>query len=344
MSTSMKRRNVLRVFAAVAAAVVVAGCSSGDRRSVESIVSFGDSLSDLGTHRWGAVEAAGGGRYTTNPATLWVEHVANHYDVAITRHRVAGAGTSTQLLGGLGYAEGGARVSQKPGVGGTPSGTPGVSVESDAMPIREQITAHLNLGRIPVSQLILVQGGGNDVFHQLLQWTVALSAGASPAEAQQAAVGAMATAGAELAADVRRLADAGALKVVVLTLADVGRTPFGYAAPEAAPLMTALSDAFNQALVAGLAGAAGVVTVDSNGFFEAVGANPAGFGFVNVTTPGCTFPVPENPASIFCTAATLAAPGAAETYLFADLVHPTAGGHREIARYVIDRIAAAIPR
>ena len=72
------RRHLLQAAAAGSIAALLAAC--GDTRpNVESVVSFGDSLSDLGTFQWGPQAAAGGGRYTTNAGTIWVEQVASAY-------------------------------------------------------------------------------------------------------------------------------------------------------------------------------------------------------------------------------------------------------------------------
>ena len=49
-------------------------------------------------------------------------------------------------------------------------------------------------------------------------------------------------------------------------------------------------------------------------------ANPAAFGFTNVTGVACT-----TASSLICTPSTLVAPNAALTYVFADAVHPTTG-------------------
>ena len=63
-------------------------------------------------------------------------------------------------------------------------------------------------------------------------------------------------------------------------------------------------------------------------------ANPAAYGFANVTTPACgTTP------SLVCTSANLVTPNAASTYLFADGVHPTTAGHAifaQLAESMID--------
>src|SRR6201999_3554757 len=43
------------------------------------VVSFGDSLSDVGTYSSFAGPAFGGGRFTTNPGQIWTELVAEYY-------------------------------------------------------------------------------------------------------------------------------------------------------------------------------------------------------------------------------------------------------------------------
>jgi outer membrane lipase/esterase len=351
MNVQYKRLMRGLAFAAgtAASAILLGSCGGNDTttRTIESVASFGDSLSDLGSYKWGNVEAAGGGRYTTNPGTIWVEQVAAHYGTSISRNRLGGAGVPTPtVFGGYGYAQGGARITQLPGVGGTPSPLgAGIPVESAALPVRDQITAHLTAvgGRIPPTQLILILAGANDVFFQLGVFNAAITPPAgNPANlpaAQAAALSAMQVAGTELATEVKRLIGAGARQIVVVTLPNVADTPFGAAAGVSAQqLLTAMTTTFNGALQAGLLGASGVVTVDINGFIADAKANPVKYGFVNVSTPACTVP-----SSIFCTSATLAAPNADSNYLFADSVHPTAGAHRQFARYVIDRILVATP-
>lgn len=342
------RRHALRSTAALAAVALLASCgSSSDDRNVGSVVSFGDSLSDVGSFRWGNVEAAGGGRYTTNSGLVWAEHVANYFDAPITRNRTGGAGNpSPQFFGGLGYAQGGARVSQLPGVGGNPSPTAGVAVESAALPIRSQITAHLAAysGKVPSSQLVLIWGGANDIFYQLGVFGASVGAGVAPATAQQAAIAAITTAGTELSGEIKRLVAAGATKIVVPDVPDIAPTPFGQSStPEVRQLMSGLVQVFNQALAAGLAGVPGVQRIDNTFFTDAL-ARPAAYGFANITLPACNFPTPQQPSSLYCTLKTLNAPGAEDSFLYADGVHPTSGAHRQFANFVISRINTAIPR
>lgn len=354
MLTTFRRRQALLAAVAASAALLLSACGDDDTPNVETVVSFGDSLSDLGTYQWGAVAAAGGGRYTTNsPGTIWVEEVAKAYGTSITRSRTGGAGNpAPSVSSGTGYAQGGARITQLPGVGSTPSGVTGVPVEAAALPVRDQVTAHLATvgGRIPPSQLILIFAGANDLFFQLgvFQATVANPGCTAPcaAQAQAAAVQAASTAGTELAGEVRRLLTAGADKIVLSDAPNPALTPFGAASgAQAQALMTGLTQAFNAAMTAGLGSdSARVTRVDFNAFVADVNSRPSAYGLVNITTPACTFPTPQEPSSLFCSAATLAAPGAESTYLFADGVHPTTGGHRAFARWLLERVQPVIPR
>ena len=85
-------------LAAALAAVLLASCGGGgdgDQSTAfkyDKLVSFGDSLSDLGTFKVGTIKAladttGGGGRWTTNtPAggEMWTERVASQIAVSTT--------------------------------------------------------------------------------------------------------------------------------------------------------------------------------------------------------------------------------------------------------------------
>jgi len=51
--------------------------SADQRRSFTQVVSFGDSLSDVGTYAY--ARQFGGGAYTTNPGAISVQVIAEHY-------------------------------------------------------------------------------------------------------------------------------------------------------------------------------------------------------------------------------------------------------------------------
>ena len=68
----------------------LAGCGGGSdgnqklRVSYSSLISFGDSLSDVGTYKVGTVAALGGGKYTVNSASdkNWTELIAAQLGVS----------------------------------------------------------------------------------------------------------------------------------------------------------------------------------------------------------------------------------------------------------------------
>ena len=107
-----RRQWHLSVLSAIVGAALLAACGGGDSGpSTTRVVSFGDSLSDLGTYAPAtSLGAPGtspffGGRFTTNThtgytaasnsntATIWVEWVATRLGVAITQAAI-GFGTT----------------------------------------------------------------------------------------------------------------------------------------------------------------------------------------------------------------------------------------------------------
>jgi phospholipase/lecithinase/hemolysin len=314
--------------------------------NVQSIAVFGDSYSDLGSFRWGAVEAAGGGRFTTNPGPVWVETIAAQYGVPLSAHLLGGAGNpDPRVLGGTSYAQGGSRIAALPGVGRTPSGIPGVSVESEALPLSAQVDAHLARGPIPETQLILLQGGTNDVFYEMGTMEYRVSIGVPRDEAMRLARAAIADAADDLVTLARRLADAGATRIVYLSMPDPSLLLFANGQPaDVRESVSALAAVFNAAIDTGLASVPGVLRIDIEPLFRDMLARPEAHGLREVRQPACTAPSPGDPMAIFCTAGTLRSPDAAEAYLFADGVHLTTAGNRVIARQVMERIAQAQPR
>ncbi|MBP7466218.1 MAG: autotransporter domain-containing esterase, partial [Pseudoxanthomonas sp.] len=100
MSTLLPLRSTLAVALAMAALPAMAG-------QFGNTVVFGDSLSDSGHFQImlpPEVRPATG-RFTTNPAWVWAEYVANHY----------GGDGRTDNQGGDNYAQGGSRVTVQNG-------------------------------------------------------------------------------------------------------------------------------------------------------------------------------------------------------------------------------------
>ncbi|NMG00644.1 autotransporter domain-containing protein [Aromatoleum toluolicum] len=267
---------------------------------------FGDSLSDAGS--FAAFVPPGTGRFTTNPGPVWSEDLA----------AALGTEATPAVAGGTNYAMGGARVTSLPGY-------PDADPTRFATPIQSQIAAYLAStgGRADPGALYSVWGGANDLFQALETSTNPLGDIVTAASDQVAAIGALKAAGARY--------------ILVSTLPDVGATPFGASVgPVNAAGITALSSAYNQVLYGGLAAARiQVIPLDTFALLREVGADPARYGFANVTVPAC-----GATPSLLCTAADFVVPGAEQSFLFADGVHPTTAGHRLIADYALGVLRA----
>jgi outer membrane lipase/esterase len=270
---------------------------------------FGDSLSDAGSFK--PVLPPGTGKFTTNPGPVWAEILGQRYGFTITPAN----------QGGTDYAEGGARVTDLPGVPATPpTGT--------ATPVTNQVSNLLAKGPLNSGALYSVWAGGNDLFYQL---GLAQAGLATPVQVQ-ANLGLAAT---QLVQQVARLSAGGAKYIIVWNLPDVGKTPFGVGSGASASI-TQLSSFFNSTLSAGLDSLhIDLIRLNSFQFLDEAIANPAAFGLTNVTTPAC-----GATPSLLCTPSSLVAPNAAQTYLFADGVHPTTAGHQLLADYAGSVIAA----
>ena len=198
---------------AVLAAAVLAGCggaSGGDQTlkvKYTAQVSFGDSLSDVGSYAVGTVLAKGGGKFTINGDNTkinpeltgknWTEHLAAQFGLAAPC--AAETGLEGNALKGLavprvkhagcyGYAMGGSRVTNPVGPNNKATGS---ALGALTVPVVTQIANHLAVsgGKFSGTEAVFVMAGGNDVLFQL----GALQAGATAAgQAAGAAAGAQA--------------------------------------------------------------------------------------------------------------------------------------------------------
>jgi outer membrane lipase/esterase len=287
-----------------------------------AVVSFGDSLSDVGTYA-PATSLAGngtppyfGGKFTTNETSngqpdanalgkIWVENIAASLGIVITPAQV-GFGTSSVLCPAAAvpalassctaYGQGGSRVTDPNGIGHASGAL--------TVPVVTQIANHLaRFGSFKSSDLIFVYAGSNDVFTQFGTFTTTaaqvqadLAAGTITADqanlqlfaAQQAAEAAMKVAAQELVADIKtQILANGGTYVAVMTLSDIADTPFGNSLPaEVRPVLTDLSQVFNLWLRDGLTGQP-VQIIDTFALFKDGYQNPGKFGIVNNTTPAC---------------------------------------------------------
>lgn len=313
MSCNWKRRVLLAL--ASASALLVAACGSGTIESQlqpSRVVAFGDGMSDLGQT---------GSRYTVNDGSVnvWTQDTASRFGVSL----------AATAAGGNSFATGNARVIRKPDAAGN-TATPTVA---------EQIDAFLAAGRIGANDLVIVSGGTADIVAEM----ALVTAGTQTSAQMIANVG---QAGRDLAAQVRRLVQAGGTHVVLSGPYNLGRSPWAAAIGQQS-LLTQASTKFNEELLVALVDqGANVLYVDAALFFNLMEANPTGYDLTNTSNAVCTS-VDPGPGigigngqvnSALCTTATLL-PGADYTrFLFADAVYPTPQGHRKFGQYAFDKI------
>ncbi len=246
---------------------------------------FGDSLSDAGQY---------GARFTTNPGLTSPMYVGQNF----------GFTSTPSFQGGNDFAQGGARVNSPQG--GLPPGTPDLS-------IAQQVNSFIARGPLDPHAIYQIQGGGNDLLTlggQYLQGQI--SQAQLQAGLQQAAI--------DLAAQVGKLQAAGAQYIVLQNLGDAGKTPYAITLGQQAAF-SQLAGLFNSTLNAAISQAnLRVIQFDTFKFQNEVVANPAAYGFVNVTEQVCT-----TASSLQCTPATLKTPNGNLTWFWADTVHPTTG-------------------
>ncbi|MRW86178.1 esterase [Pseudoduganella sp. FT26W] len=199
-------RHTKLALAAMALAVL-AGCGGTDpapgdqtvKVKYSAQVSFGDSLSDVGSYNVGTVAALKGGKFTINGdntainATLtgknWTELMAAQIGVAAPCAAVTGLDgdatkgfsvPATPHAGCYGYAMGGSRVTNPVGPSNKLTGS---ALGALTYPVVTQIANHLKAvgGKFKGDELVLVMAGGNDAFYQLTALSTAATAAGTAA-------------------------------------------------------------------------------------------------------------------------------------------------------------------
>jgi phospholipase/lecithinase/hemolysin len=330
--TASKKQQWLRVkqiAVASAAFAMLAACGGGSDNNNSSsstpaggvklqVVSFGDSLSDVGTYAPVIQSSFGGGRFTTNPGEVWTQKVAEYYGGTLTAAYLGGFGQPLVAAGGLGYAQGGSDVVNAEGEGWAPGNAAATTVPVVTQ-VQNYLSAHTSFNS---NQLVLINGGANDIF-QFADTTGSLAAlGAALQTNFPALVAAgtlpntqagqvqyialylsqlsnpqIAQAAAALAAQINTIVASGATHVVVSTVPDIGNTPLGVAAeaatPGAAALLSGVTAAYNgillKALTAyGLVGSGKVIVADAFTWLDQQLPNYQALGFtVSNTGTAC---------------------------------------------------------
>jgi phospholipase/lecithinase/hemolysin len=335
------------------------------------VVSFGDSLTDAGTYAPATSFAGNGtppfmgGRFTNNSetATVWVENLAKSLGLITTVAEMGFAGTSVKCPAAANpalastctaYAQGGARVTDPNGIGKDGGAL--------TVPMSTQISNHLaRFGGFKSTDLVILFGGNNDVFVQattLSMQAAGIQANAAAGkitadqakglllDAQLAAQGELKKAALALSGYVKdQILAKGAKYVMVWNLPDSSQTPYGSTlSAEGKQTLSTLVDTFNLWLREGLKDQP-VQLVDAHTMFKEVYNNKSKYGIANNTHPACdaakiqviTAGAITDGSSLFCNS-TPNVPfngmrdGAdANTWQFADGVHPTTGGHKVLS-------------
>ena len=289
-------------------------------------VSFGDSLSDVGTFA-PIASAVGGGRFTTNPGQVWTQDVAQYYGDTLSAAFTIGINHQLGAQGGFGYAEGGSTVATPANLNDFLTDVIG-NVE---MPVNQQVSSYLAAhGSFNSSQLVLVWAGANDV----------LRAGSLPGAAPT-----VQTAANTLAQIVGQIVQSGATHVVVVNVPNIGLSPKGLTSADGGANLTQLSQLFNDNLNAALQsnGLQGkVIQIDSYRWVNRIVANFQANGFtVSNTGQACDPAKTPHDTALLCSPATYTAPNADQAYMFADDLHPTTHMHAIFAQFVEQQVASS---
>jgi phospholipase/lecithinase/hemolysin len=246
---------------------------------ISGIVSFGDSLTDTGNLYTATGQPAApyyDGRFSNG--SVWVEYLANQLGVAAP---------TASLLGGTNYAWAGAAT--------------GDGVNADGIPNTGlQISTYLASNTPTASQLFTLWAGANDF----------LAFGQTDPSVPVA----------NIANEITTLANAGAKLVMVPNLPMLGDLPGTNTLPQSdRDALDQLSSSFDSLLhseLGVLRQSLGITIFepDINSFLQSAIANPAQYGFTDVTTSALGDGVLSG-----------------QGYLFWDEIHPTTAGHQLVA-------------
>jgi phospholipase/lecithinase/hemolysin len=292
--------------AAVATAAPVAPTMAAPGAPYSAIYAFGDSLTDSGN-----VSLATFGLVPVSPpyadrsfsnGPVWVQDLAQSLGIPSLQ---------PSLAGGTDFAYGGAETGQTPIHTLNPTDLPSQYAQF--------------VSQVPSPQpgaLYAMWIGSNDVLD-------IANSSLTPAQ-QQANIGAAVS---NEVAVIDGLVSRGAQNLLVLNVPDLGQTPYeAEHGPAAAQSASALASLYDTDLAAALqplesTGALKLDLVDTYSVLDQVIANPAPYGFTNVTQPVWDGNLTSSSSG------TLAAAGSAQNqYLFFDPLHPTAQTHALLAQ------------
>ncbi len=272
----------------------------------DRIVGFGDESSlVLADGRKYSVNDFTEGNLDCTKNTIWLQDLANAF---------------------------GKPLSTCPGTSTTPSSLSRAQAGATVDGLRQQVDAHLASDRLGEKDLVTMFVGTNDI---VTEYGRLLADGESTVAAR------LGDAGRQLGVQVNRVAQAGT-PVLVVTVPDIGRTPFAVteeaASPGRAAQLTRLTSAFNTAMRLEIINDGRMIgLVDAFDLFGAMTKFPANYGIANVTQSACldTAVLPD------CTTQTLVQNEGASvnhvTYLWVDKLHFGVTGHQYLGRVAVAR-------
>lgn len=300
----VSRRALKALFGALSLALL-ASCGGGDfvdPFKPRRLVAFGDETTALTTE---------GKKYTINPVIAgdvtcstnpnWAQYVAKAFNLPFP---CSAADTTAPSVDRAAF---GAKVAD----------------------VGTQVDQHLAGDRFNETDLVLVLAGGNDILEEFARID-------DPGQSEAAIGLVLEQRGLALALQVNRIATAGG-RVVVSTVPDLGLTPFalGLAAGRA-DVLSRLTDRFNLKMRSSLINDGrliGLILADS--LTRSIERDPGARGFANITQKACTTATRDQTKD--CTTATLVSGASATSWLWADDIQLSPGGHRYLGLLAEDR-------
>jgi outer membrane lipase/esterase len=296
--------------AAVLALALLASCGGSNRVepfTPSRLLVFGDEnsvIDDTGRTGNGRIFSVNGLNADSTPncgvRLIWVQYLASQFGLVQSQCNTGGVANPPSRI----YAQAGSRVAA----------------------VQTQVDAHLVSDSFQSTDLVTIMSGANDIFDQYALY---------PGVPEDQLKVNVAAAGAALAVQVNRIANAGG-KVIVSTVVDLGLTPFALVQSDGGAVATRLTAAFNEQLRAGIINNGrliGLVVADE--IVQTMARFPANYSLADVTTVVCD---KTKAATVdLCTSSTLITNGNADTWLWADDKHLATVAHRNIGAAAVAR-------
>jgi len=313
----MKRWSLGWVFA-----LVCLVSPSGAYAGYSNVFIFGDSLSDSGNNAAVLAPNVTPVPISGNSFIPTFPYASGHYTNGLVWAQsfapALGLSANPSLLGGTDYAFGGARTGPL-----TPTPLPGGLLSPFPPSLETQVAffllQHANVA--PSNALYVVAGGGNNARDALV---TAAGCGGNLVCIGGIIQSAALTYAGDIATIDAELELAGARKIVVWDVPDIGVTPAVRAAgASAAALGTLIAASMNAALLGAIASDPDVQLFDLFGLVDAIVASPGAFGLTDVTNACAQF-VTCDPSK----------------FLFWDGIHPTSAGQLIISNALLAQVPA----